>query len=87
MLYNRIKHTRTENTKKKPSNNKSALVSCLASVWMEKNTKKTVFFLARFFASYNDMVSDILDGSNQQKNALIVNKHDFGQKSNSSTVK
>lgn len=82
LLYNRIKHTRTQHTKragqqKKIHQQQSALVSSeRLDGGMAKNTQKTVFsLLARsslfFFCSvatsYNDMVSDILNGKRGSK--------------------
>lgn len=65
---------------------------------MAKNTQKTVFFFSfrpLIFASYNDMVSDLLNGGSSKKYARSLCggffvfadlEHDFRQKKESNSV-
>jgi hypothetical protein len=67
LLYNRIRHTREQTTtrsKKKIHQQQSALVSSERLRWLNERILRKQFFLRLL---HNDMASDILNGSRQQK--------------------
>lgn len=76
MLYNRIRHTRKHNTRKKIHQQQSALVS--SERLDGKEYSENSFFFARSFLLLNDTVSDVLNGCKRQKAHFFRAEHGFG---------